>query len=48
MRACLSIPDEAFLKRYFVWLRPLFPQLSAPLKHFFETCYPQYDDLVSA
>jgi len=43
MRACLSIPDEAFLKRYFVWLRPLLPQLSAPLKHFFETCYPHYD-----
>lgn len=43
MRACLSIPEEAFLKRYFVWLRPLLPQHSGPLKDFFAACYPQYD-----
>ncbi len=37
-------PEEAFIRRYFVWLRPLIPQLPPNLQNFFfETCYPGYD-----
>ena len=32
-------PDGAFIRRYFVWLRPLIPGLSSGLRNFFETCY---------
>ena len=43
MRECLLAPSEEFLKRYFVWLNPLLPKLTAPLRYFFDKCYPDYD-----
>ena len=43
MKASLAIPDETFLKRYFVWLKPMLQELPAPLQYFFEKCYPHYD-----
>ena len=43
LKACLSVPDKAFLKRYFVQQQPLIPSLPSGQRCFFERCYPQYD-----
>jgi hypothetical protein len=34
---------EDFLRRYFVWVKPLIPRLPSSLQYFFEKCYPGYD-----
>jgi hypothetical protein len=33
-------PDENFVRKYFVCLKPLIPNLRSPLRYFFEQCYP--------
>ena len=35
--------SEEFLRRYFVWVRPLITNLPSSLKYFVEKCYPRYD-----
>jgi hypothetical protein len=40
LRKNLRPPTEAFLKRYFVWVKPLIPSLPSGLQYFFEKTYP--------
>ena len=39
----LMPPTEVFLKRYFVWVKPLIPSLPSGLRYFLEKCYPHYE-----
>jgi len=40
MRQVHRRPGEAFIRRYFVRVRPLIPELPSSLRYFFEQCYP--------
>ena len=40
MKKSLKSLTETFLRRYFVWVRPLIPSLPAPLQYLLEKCYP--------
>lgn len=35
--------SQDFLRRYFVWVKPLIPRLPSSLQYFFEKCYPGFD-----
>jgi len=43
LKKSLQAPTEAFLRRYFVWVRPLIPSLPSPLQYLLEKAYPGYD-----